>query len=286
MGDEDLLRAFKPKHDKLLRDDVMLNWCTIVGTMQSGKTTTAKTLIHLINKRYASDGDVRSVNLQCFHFNDVFNLHLDEELSERVRCCDIINLLVDDAASGLSSKRYSHETEVNWFRIRHYFHEDLGVRRATLNVFFAIQRYMNLQNIVRNSPVLIFKAVPVTDVNEKKLLGSILGPSKWKLLNDWCYEVFIKGNIKRMSQNMIKILNRRAYVQEVPPNADGEEFHTLPHLEGDKDKPWLGAVLHVVSRMHGIPVERIAEEAGIPPATAYRRLKLYRSKMGVTGEVK
>jgi hypothetical protein len=256
-----ILTYFKPKHMKLLRDDVMLNWCVLVGTMQSGKTTTAKTLINLINMRYGEE--YPTINLETKYINDVFKIHEDPGLVGQLIEAELINVFIDDAVTGASSKRYNWQTETNWFRIRHYFHEDLGVKRATLNVFFATQRYMNLQNILRSAPLLIFKALPATDISEKQLLGALLGQGKWRILNQWAHEIFVKGKINTMSWNMIKILNERTYIQEILPDLGDIVFYKLKHGAKGKQAP--------ESDVKAFLVEEADNVVGVNGGELYRR---------------
>ena len=210
-----LLKALSTKHEKIKKPDVMLNWVTLVGTMQSGKSTTAEALISMVNKEYE---DKEQINLKFDKIQEIFKLHLaSSDLLEDLRETDLINILIDDAVIGSSSKSYRKEDIVNWFTIRHYFADKLKVAPSTLNIFFCTQRYMNLQNILRQAPILIFKALPVVDISEKKLLATLLGRGKWRYLNKWCNEIFIKGNIEYMSYNLIKILGSRTFILRIKP---------------------------------------------------------------------
>jgi len=232
MRTPDLVRCFAPKHEKLAGDDVALNYCTVVGSIQSGKTTTVKTLIAKINKKYKK---YKHLNLETKYINNVFRIHKDKKIKEEIKDAEVINLFVDDAVTGASSKKYTYETETNWFRIRHYFREEVGVKRATLNVFFATQRYMSLQNILRNSPILIFKPLIILDVGERELLGSLLGAGKWKILTEWAYKLFIEGKVAYLSKNLIKMLGKAPHTTPIRPIFNGTGFLSIDGSIGAKD---------------------------------------------------
>ena len=122
----------------------------------------------------------------------------------------MINIFVDDAALGASSKKYVWYKEVDWFRIRHYFEEDVGKKECTLNLFFAIQRYMNLLNYIRNAPVIFFKASVNHEFSDRKLVGQVTGGALSEV-DRMCREVLIKKNVDEMSTTIVKMIGYKPF---------------------------------------------------------------------------
>lgn len=242
-----LLTYFGPKH--LQTGGVMLNWATIVGFMQSGKTTMIKTIIKAINEKYK---DLKQINISTQYPQNIYNL--SEELITKIKDRELINIFIDDAAWGASSKKYSQSQEANWFYIRHYFEETVGVKKATLNVFYAIQRYKSLQNVLRSSPLLMWKAIPIRDPFERKEVG-YLTRRNLKLIDKWAWDVYMKGDIKTMEQVLVVPSSGQAYVIRIPMDTTND-FIFLP-------PPKTGCIL-CYERMHedGITYTKIAEWVG------------------------
>ena|SRR3990167_2928573 len=219
LEDKTILKYFGPKHDKT--GSVMLNWLTIVGAMQSGKSTTIKSIIKAINEEYK---ERKQLNLFTMDPRTIYLL--PEDIMAKVRDSEIINIFVDDAAFGASSKMYNAKHEANWFWIRHYFEEEVGLEKGTINVFYAIQRYKSLQNVLRSSPLLLWKAIPIRDPFERKEVG-FLTRGKLKLIDSWAWSVYMDANLATLEKSLVVPSSGPSYIIRIPKNTT-EDFIRLP----------------------------------------------------------
>jgi len=164
-------RFFRPVHTLFGEKDVFLNAAALVGFMGTGKTTTVRSLFAGIEKRYGEDHEV--IHILSRDYRKVFRIHESSALKKRIHEADIINVFLDDAARSAGSASYSAEKIGDWFYIRHYFRDMVGIEEGTVNFISGIQRYNNLMNVLRNAPLLLFKALPVRDHAERRALEDL-----------------------------------------------------------------------------------------------------------------
>lgn len=219
-------RLWKVKHEEF--DDVLLTRTTIVGDMQSGKTTTIETIIKAINEVYS---DIPQVNIYTRSYREVHSLHRKqhEDIREAIEKAEILNILIDDALTTMHVRGHYVSDEINFAMIRHYFKEKLDIRRMTLNVFFATQRYQLLFNMMRQAPILLFKAITVRDYWERRQIAGLLGWNYLKYLDEMAREVLINKNREYMDKTIF-CEGKRVKVVDFPKDNEGISFYDL---EGD-----------------------------------------------------
>lgn len=230
----ELLRAYMPVHEQF-KDVVLGAWTTSIGIMGVGKSTLIRTLINGINTQF---GDYEQLNLHTKDFGRVFGIHSDSEVKERVRQADVINIFVDDTITSMHSRKYNVANEQNWYTVRHYFQDRVGVDAVTLNFFFAAQRYKTLSNALRQSPILIFKAVTIRDWREEQFYRYLLGDKHLRYLKRWVKGIYVDKKFKYLSHSLFKVgdLKPRVWIIPKTPTPEFVELTAQDDEAGALDK--------------------------------------------------
>jgi len=151
-------------------DTNRLRVMSIIGFMESGKTTLANWLMAQFERSVKYRYDVGILNIAGKTIVDIFNYLKDN--SDLLRDVHYIQIFVDDVFFQGLAYEYSDLSRNAikiYANIRHEF-EDLGVHRSVIVLMFAGQRYRLIPPFFRNTPYLIFKSIVSQDQQERKMV--------------------------------------------------------------------------------------------------------------------
>ena len=269
----DVIKGYKGFHKEV--NDVSLGaFTTILGIMQTGKSTTINSIVRQINK----DFDVKQINLITKHFGDIFKLHENEKLANQIRECEMINIFCDDAITSMHSKSPNKEKEIKWYLVRHYFREEVGLEAATINAFFAAQRYKTLSLVLRQAPILIFKPTIIRDDYEEMYIRQVIGQKALRNIKRWAVEIYYDGKVSAMKNCYLKIGDSPAR-KFVIPKTKSVDWIEIPHEEDGKLNGKLSSHQRAVvaSRFPGLkPITNMngcANLLGVNKSTIYEDFK-------------
>jgi len=152
----------------------VLRSMTVVGYMQSGKTTFVRYLAHLMHRELTGkgvdDGEIAYVeapSLQAAQRQLQSMLDLD-----RVR---YLMLFVDDAVKSAHSRRHNVEETKLFSDVRHW-----SMKRGVLITVYATQDFRLLDRLMRNAMVYAWKTLPFewwvsTDPNARRQILAWIG---------------------------------------------------------------------------------------------------------------
>ena len=171
---------------------VRLRTHTIVGYMESGKTTMAKSIIANIDDIIYKKGYENILGVYSLSFVDVIEF-LDEK-NDMVMNSDYIYIIIDDAALFQMSREFGAVQNIYasklFYYIRHIFEKYF---EGTIIVNWLTQRLYALDVNLRESPLISFKSM-VNDPNDRKLMYLLLGKKIIRRLGEIDYEMYVKHN--------------------------------------------------------------------------------------------
>lgn len=264
----DVIKGYKGFH-KEVNDVVLGAFTTVLGIMQTGKSETVNSIVRRMNK----DFEVNQINLITKHFGDIFKLH-ETKLVDRIREAEMINIFCDDAITSMHSKSSNREKEINWYLIRHYFREQLDIEEATINAFFAAQRYKTLSLVLRQAPILIFKPTIIRDDYEEMYIRQIIGQKALRNIKRWCVEIYYEGKVSAMKNCYMKIGDSPAR-KFIIPKTEGVDWTDIPHEDEEKNNGKLAPIQRAVIANRFSDIKPITNMIGCAELLGVSKTQLY-----------
>jgi len=177
------------------KDHIRLRTHTIVGYMESGKTTMAKSILPILRPRIEEMGYENILPIYSLSFLDTIN-YLKENLDE-IRGVDYIYMIIDDAALFQLSREFgkSHNIMASklFFWIRHIFEYEPYNFRGSIVVNWLTQRYMALDVNLREGFIVSFKTPP-SNTSDRREMYFLLGKKYMEFLGWLDYQIYVKHN--------------------------------------------------------------------------------------------
>lgn len=151
-------------------DSNRLRVISIIGFMESGKTTLANWLMAQNERSVKYRYDVGILNISGKTIVDIFGFLQDNH--DLVNDVHYVQLFVDDVFFQGLAYEYTEPARraIKFYaNIRHEF-ESLGMRNGVIVLMFAGQRYRLIPPFFRNTPFLIFKSIVTQDEREKRMV--------------------------------------------------------------------------------------------------------------------
>lgn len=178
---------------------IQLRSITLVGYMESGKSTFAKVfcyllkLFYLMNSAYLTDSWEKNVKiLYADSFSTILD-YIDDIIDENIH---YVVMIVDDAIEHQSSKAAlslkSRTTVASLAKIRHLL-KDAGMEWGMAVVIFATQRWRELLPFLRNSLFAIYKSV-LTEEAENRAIGFEIGQDNYEFLQAVTEAIYLDHN--------------------------------------------------------------------------------------------
>jgi len=187
-GVHSLMGYLIPRRAPSSYPDVRLRHTTIIGYMESGKTTLALTLARKIEEKMEELGEP----FMCYmgdSISDFLNIDFDIDSG-------YILLIVDDAPQTYLSRNFmsqkSRHDVAEFFKIRHTL-EEKGFQ-GVLGLIFCTQFFRALDVFFRNAPLVIFKSLVSHDIAERREIARYLGRYYYRLLRDITQKMFVEWN--------------------------------------------------------------------------------------------
>ena len=182
---------------------IQLRTHTIVGYMESGKTTMAKSLLARIIETIYKRGYENVLGLYSLNFADVIK-YLDER-NDMVMGSDYIYIIIDDAALFQMSREFGAVQNIYasklFYYIRHIFEKYF---EGTIIVNWLTQRLHALDVNLRESPLISFKSM-VNDPNDKKLMYLLLGKKVVEKLSEIDYKIYVLHDDRSKKYSAVRL---------------------------------------------------------------------------------
>jgi len=222
--------------------DVLLNSALVIAPPGGGKTALINHIIHEINTKYSQ---YEQLNILTRFLDELFKVPVKsryEELRERIRTAEVINIFIDDALTSLHSQKRKRDVDINWAVVRHVVRMVKSGAKSidesylmpvevpcTLNVFFATQRYQLLSPQMREAcNVLIAKAVDLNPTyDNKNMFLQMLGDEAIEFLRYNAYLVHTLKDREAMSWFVIKVIGQRAKIGRYTYTGAKPEYEVL-----------------------------------------------------------
>ena len=151
-----------------LRNYIKFRGWTIVGYMESGKTTLALTVAALLEEKRSGDILV----LKARKFGDVLNYV--RENRDEPRGYSYAYIMIDDAVRYAHSRSRKEQDQdiADYYEIRHFF-ENVWKKGVATTVYIT-QRWRSLDIVFRNAYAVTFKTIVSHDSQELKILAKTL----------------------------------------------------------------------------------------------------------------
>jgi len=176
-------------------DRIRLRTHTIVGYMESGKTTMAKSILPIIRPRIEEMKYENILPIYSLSFLDI--IHYLKENIDEVKGTDYIYMIIDDAALFQLSREFgkSHNIMASklFFWIRHIFEKEPYNFRGSIIVNWLTQRYMALDVNLREGFIVSFKTPP-SNPNDRREMYMLLGRKYMEFLGWLDYQMYTRHN--------------------------------------------------------------------------------------------
>ena len=222
-------RLFKYLNPEL-RNYIKFRGWTIVGYMESGKTTLALTTAAILEEKRS--GDI--IVLKAQKFGDI--LHYIEDNTDEVRGFNYAYIILDDAVRYAHSRsRKEQDRDIaDYFEIRHFF-EDVW-KRGVVTTVYITQRWRSLDVVFRNAYAVTFKTIVSHDSEELKMLARTLR-NYYRYLLDLTDRIYVYNDDEAKKYSVLRWGNGFLQELEVPIIARPSNIIEIRHAEEEDSVP-------------------------------------------------